>query len=825
MTESSFSPDAPIESREQDRLGLSPFVKRLAAPILLSPLDRSLVIGLYGRWGSGKTSALQLLKQELEATQRFEGARGRRYPHARVISFTPWLYGSVEALLSAFFDTLASGIGGLKGAPKATRASAEGGLRFMATFLQPTLTAAANLARVVPSAELRLVGEAAAAAAKGGSEWLDVTRGVADEARFQRQKAKAAKALRKLGEQGQPVRVVMLIDDLDRSSSVDEVLLMLKLVKLVADLPNVAYVVAMDREHVESLLRRVGSERFADEYLDKIVQVGVTVPPSDPSRLAAWLIEEARAIAQAVEMPTDSVELQEESGAFDYIELRSFRRLVSEAIRTPRDVNRVLNLYRFAAATGEVPPPFHAADLLLLSILQVVAPAVHRAVQLNGRFLCGQERSINEALRDHAAARDQAARNAARFEKIVHGDADAAVAHAPDSVPGIESDRPRGGYAAEVRGVRRILEHLFPAMSKAYRPLVDVAGGDRTGYRADRVDYRLRSPVRFNAYFRLSQGDAAPPRALINEVLALLTTPTDGGDALWGNERSQRLKAAVEGVRDEQRTTLLEEVAYALWALPLPELRVAASVLPRLLRADGFRVTAVITDWSIEIGSALTATVFSGIPRARQVGDWERDGLLTAELVRTVAEAVAQLSVVEAVNYVGDVVRERDIMRAIEAADRRGALLARCTGWINEVLAKTNDLFAAFGWETASRFIFDAHALGGAATENGAYRPLRDHLRGLLERRPDRLTHMLALAAWWSGGHPSLKDRGDADTVQSLDRLVGCDCLDDVLRSTEGESGGALCASDAEQEWPHLVRQYIALRSGRPDDSSSLDAP
>src|SRR6266446_6961645 len=59
-------PDRPIESPGQDLLGRTRFASGLAALIANAPPRSSLRIGIYGGWGEGKTSVLQLIKRDLE---------------------------------------------------------------------------------------------------------------------------------------------------------------------------------------------------------------------------------------------------------------------------------------------------------------------------------------------------------------------------------------------------------------------------------------------------------------------------------------------------------------------------------------------------------------------------------------------------------------------------------------------------------------------------------------------------------------------------------------------------------------------------------------
>ena len=62
-----YHSDKPIEHFEEDLLGRSTFARQLADSILNIDLSDSFAIGIYGRWGTGKTSVLNMMQKEIEA--------------------------------------------------------------------------------------------------------------------------------------------------------------------------------------------------------------------------------------------------------------------------------------------------------------------------------------------------------------------------------------------------------------------------------------------------------------------------------------------------------------------------------------------------------------------------------------------------------------------------------------------------------------------------------------------------------------------------------------------------------------------------------------
>lgn len=57
--------DDVINSFDDDLLNREPFVENLSDSLLSCNPKTSLVIGLFGKWGSGKTSIINLLERQL----------------------------------------------------------------------------------------------------------------------------------------------------------------------------------------------------------------------------------------------------------------------------------------------------------------------------------------------------------------------------------------------------------------------------------------------------------------------------------------------------------------------------------------------------------------------------------------------------------------------------------------------------------------------------------------------------------------------------------------------------------------------------------------
>ena len=95
-----ISQDLPIMKSSEDKLNRESFVKSLANVILQSAFPTSFTVGLYGAWGSGKTSLLNMVIEQIE----------RSSTDVVILRFNPWLCSDPKQLITQFFKQLASAI-------------------------------------------------------------------------------------------------------------------------------------------------------------------------------------------------------------------------------------------------------------------------------------------------------------------------------------------------------------------------------------------------------------------------------------------------------------------------------------------------------------------------------------------------------------------------------------------------------------------------------------------------------------------------------------------------------------------------------------------
>lgn len=341
-TEPTYSNDRPIFHQPQDRLGFGEMATHLAQAFLYNDLSDGFVVGVEGKWGSGKSSLANLAMDRL---RQGDGQVG-------VVEFQPWLVGERDDLLRELFHLLASEVERLGGQAKDHAAD---GLRQFSRLASATSKVFLGLAEVgVPVA--KLFGDLA----KGGHELAEAA-AAPESLGTVKEAAKLS-----LQELGKPI--VVFIDDLDRLDP-REAVEVLRLVRAVADFPNVAYLLAYDADVVSHNLESALGISDGRAYLEKIVQVSFRVPQADSFDLGKWFADETRKIFRNARS----------NGAADTRLAEALFVLPHRFLETPRDVIRVLNALRlYATPVADKTDP---ADQVFLQILRLKRPDLYNWVE------------------------------------------------------------------------------------------------------------------------------------------------------------------------------------------------------------------------------------------------------------------------------------------------------------------------------------------------------------------------------------------------------------------------------------------------------------
>ena len=278
MLENISVSDIPVAGTSDDSLETNGYAKALAQ--FIRGCQSPLTIGIQGEWGSGKTSLLNLIREDLE-TQKYKRGRGSPIDGKdayKIIWVNTWefaLLKSPEETLLAIIEEIISVISKVDGSwNAATKAKnslarlARGALRAGATA---ALSTAVGVSKGSQIAEEILGGDSPNSVRDLRNSLAEIITNIV------------------VGRDGQKAntveRFVIFIDDLDRLDPVVAVQI-LELLKNIFDLQHTVFVLAIDyKVVVKGLKFKFGEPTEENEwefraFFDKIIQLPFMMPIS-----------------------------------------------------------------------------------------------------------------------------------------------------------------------------------------------------------------------------------------------------------------------------------------------------------------------------------------------------------------------------------------------------------------------------------------------------------------------------------------------------------------------------------------------------------------
>lgn len=319
--------DNPIVSSKQDRLDRAVVAKDFAKTVRKFNTSEGLVVGVMGAWGSGKSSFVNLMREEFKSK-----------PALTIIDFNPWMFSGTEQLVDSFFREISAELR-IQDEKKFSKIA--DGLSEYGDMLSPI-------------AMIPFIGgwfDRTFKSYKVAHQWWKNRKAGSQPIR-----AKVSDALKELDNP-----VIVVIDDIDRLTT-NEIRDIFKLVRLTASFPNLVYILAFDRYRIELALDETNIPGRA--YLEKIVQLGFDLPAISQDILQNKVVSEFNSILGDVK----DIRLDQERWP------DVFSELILPLIENLRDISR---LATSARPTLEVlGADIDAVDLMALEAVRVFKPSL-----------------------------------------------------------------------------------------------------------------------------------------------------------------------------------------------------------------------------------------------------------------------------------------------------------------------------------------------------------------------------------------------------------------------------------------------------------------
>lgn len=440
--------DKPINSKGDDQLGRNSFAALLAQALINLNTQDTFTVGLFGKWGSGKTSIVNMMLSEIDEQQK-------DCPESEkliVVHFEPWNFSSTDQLLSQFFIRLSNEF----------RSKGDKRLAKIGEALE-TYSEAFDLLSALSFAGgglLGFLGKKGATAVgsklkKGGNE-KDISK----------QKEFVVELLKK-----QSNKILVVIDDIDRLNN-DQIRQVFQLVTSVAKFPNTIYLLVFDKEIVVKALEKV-QEGSGKDYLEKIIQMPIQIPDIKPARLRQVLLDRLNIILA-----------QHEGTGFQQNHWQQlYEPCIAPFVDSLRTINRLCNAVQFKLSSIATEIDF--TDIVAISVLEIQYPEVYEWVKEHKPPLTGEV--------DLSAIREQNKTQKELKDFYAHS---------------IKALLQKGSHSTvmdeQVEAIIAFLSHLFPHFGRKIGEIYEVYD-----LNVIRKNSQIAHPEKFDRYFNLDLDEIA----------------------------------------------------------------------------------------------------------------------------------------------------------------------------------------------------------------------------------------------------------------------------------------------------------------------------
>lgn len=319
-----FLLDVPINQASQDLLGRNELAKEIADKIKkVKTNDGSFSLGIESPWGNGKTSFINLLDENIKSSDTV------------IFRFNPWTYDKNTNLIDAFFLQLSENL---------------------KDYNFDLATTILDYASILSSSNIGYVGTIFKTLTHNGSKSIELKNN------------EIIQDIKNIGK-----KIVVIIDDLDRLDS-NEILTILKLVRNIANFPNMIFISAYDREYLTELLGKNNIYK-CDIYLDKIFQLEIHLPIYDRKIIKNVLLNEGKTFLQKNDIKEYSEALD------DYIFNEVHTGFICDMITNLRDIYRFIN--NFHLSYDSLKGDIVIKDLMNIELLKIKYPYVYDLLASN----------------------------------------------------------------------------------------------------------------------------------------------------------------------------------------------------------------------------------------------------------------------------------------------------------------------------------------------------------------------------------------------------------------------------------------------------------
>ena len=326
--------EEPIVSSKNDLLNYDIFVNGLKDSLLLCKPKKTFVISLIGKWGSGKTSVINLLKEKVNNND-----------NSIIEMFSPWKYDNKLSLFKGFYNYIFKLIG--------KNYSYYNYRNLLKKYENVIFNAIKNKTDIDFLSFIEADDE---------EEIDDIKKQINDIIGISDKK------------------IIIVIDDIDRLDK-NEILFVFKMVKNIFDFNNIIYILCYDEERINRIFEN--ELKVDSNYLNKIVQDKVYIPIKEKKKMieiGATCLNNLSCI--------NKIQIKDEKRHFDVIDC------VFSQFEDLREIIRFLNSISISMNFLKT-MNLDFADFIVLEYIKFKDITLYNSIYNNAKFFLSQDSNFH----------------------------------------------------------------------------------------------------------------------------------------------------------------------------------------------------------------------------------------------------------------------------------------------------------------------------------------------------------------------------------------------------------------------------------------------
>jgi len=312
--------------------------------------ESSFVVGISGGWGTGKTSFTNILVETISPKVDI------------IIEFKPWFSNKSEDIVKDFFSL----------------------------YIDQVKIYYPELSKTIPQYVEALIDSS-------GAKYSKVFNLFSKEI-FTKDAQTYYDDIKKVLST-KPLKTLVIVDDLDRLNK-SEILEVFKLVRNIANLPNILFVVTYDKNYVLGLISDIPNE---DKYLHKIFNLEITLPKYESITICSEL---NKRLTELFNSYKDYKSNESIIWNFSYLK-KDNEYIIPTLLPTVRDVIRFRNAIELNISLfNNTTPEINVSDLIILELIRYCNPEIFEVLrsyplsilEINDNYYCYKSRKDNQLI-------------------------------------------------------------------------------------------------------------------------------------------------------------------------------------------------------------------------------------------------------------------------------------------------------------------------------------------------------------------------------------------------------------------------------------------